>query len=109
MKQHRAVFFGPKKCHGRQMNNYETIQYMSHLKRFVGYIRQDNEMGNLMLIQTDKQQQIMGTKRHFLTPDNKDYPYGESSWIQFLWDHNTQHGVRLMIKGAWKSEVDYII
>ena len=89
-----------KKSHGKQMINYETIQYVSNLERFVGYIRQDNEMGNLIRIQIDQYQQIMGTERHFLTLDSSYYPYEESSWIQ-----NTRNGVKLMIKGAWKEKI----
>ena len=51
----RAVIFGPKQPHGKQMTNYETVQYVSHLERFVGYVWQDNEMGNLMRIQMDQE------------------------------------------------------
>ena len=72
-----------------QMTKYETVQYVSHLERFVGYIRQDNEMGNLMRMQMDHQQQITGIDRSFLTLHSKDYPYGESSRIQFLWEQNS--------------------
>ena len=58
-----------------------------------------------MRIQMNRQQQIMGTKRRFITLDSTDYSYGESSRIQFLWEQNTQHGARLMIKVAWKEEI----
>ena len=50
----RAVILGPKTYQGTQLAYYSTYQYISHLKRFVGYIRADSEMGNLMRIQVDQ-------------------------------------------------------
>ena len=33
------------------------------------------------------------------------YPYGEKSGIQFLWDQNTKHGIKLQVVGAWKQKL----
>ena len=63
---------------------YSTQQYVCHLEHFVGYIRMENEMGNLMRIQVDQHQQLMGTGKHFLEVDSTKYKYGEPSRIQFL-------------------------
>ena len=46
----RAVIFGPKELQGKQMKDYATYQYTSHLIRFVGYLRQNGEMGNILRI-----------------------------------------------------------
>ena len=77
----RAVVLGPKKYQGKQLADYSTHQYISHLEQFIGYIRMDSEMGNLMRIQVDQYQQIMGTQQHFLELDSTKYQYGEASRI----------------------------
>ena len=81
-----AVVLGPKKYQGKQLMEYSTHQYISHLERFVGYVRMENEIGNLMRIQVDQHQQLMGTDKNFLELDGTKYRYGEPSRIQFLWE-----------------------
>ena len=46
----RAVIFGPLKYQGKQLTDYKKFQYTSHLVRFVGYLRQDKDIGNLLRI-----------------------------------------------------------
>ena len=62
-------------------------------------------MGNLILIQMDQHQQIMGTHEHFLSLPSTRLPYGERSRTQFLWEQNKRRGAKLFIKGAWKQTV----
>ena len=59
------VVTGPKQYQDKQLTNYATFQYISHVERFVGTIRHGKEMGNLLRIQMDQHQQIMGTQEHF--------------------------------------------
>ena len=90
----RAVIFGPIKFQGKQLTDYGTYQYTSRLERFVAYIRQDTEMGNLMRIQMDQHQRLIGSEKHFLERDSSQYPYGDSSRIQFYGSkiRNTEYG-----------------
>ena len=73
--------------------------------RFVGYIRKDDEIGNLLRIQMDQHQQVIGSGKQFLELSSLDYPYGESSRIQFLWDKYTQHKITLHVQGAWNQKL----
>ena len=57
----RAVVFGPKKYQGKQLDDYGVQQYLCHLERFVGHLRQDNKLGNLTRIQMDQHQQLIGS------------------------------------------------
>ena len=86
----RAVVFGPKKYQGKQLDDYEVQQYLCHLERFVGHLRQENKLGDLTRIQMDQHQQLIGSQNHFLSLNSNDYPYGEASRIQFLWEQNTK-------------------
>ena len=79
----RAVIFGPTEFQGKNMKDYGTYQYTSHLIRFVGYLRQNEEMGNLLRIQMDQYQQLIGCEAHFLSLPSTKYRYGEKSRIQF--------------------------
>ena len=61
----RDVIFGPAKYQGKQLDDCATFQYTSHLMRFMGYARQGQAMGNMLRVQMDQQQQIIGTEKHF--------------------------------------------
>ena len=99
----RDVILGPLKFQGKQLTDYKVCQYTSHLVRFVGYLRLRTELGNLLRIQMDQHQLLMGTETHFLELSSNDYPYGEKSRIQFLWDQNTQYKITLRVQGAWNQ------
>ena len=101
----RDVILGPAKYQGKQLDDYATFQYTSHLMRFVGYVRQGKAMGNMLRVQMDQYQQIIGTEKHFLTLPSNRYSYGERSRIQFLWEQNTMHGVTLLVQGAWTQKI----
>ena len=101
----RAVIFGPMKYQGKQLKDYKIFQYTSHLVRFVGYLRQDKDIGNLLRIQMDQHQMLIGSGAHFLELKSTDYPYGEKSRIQFLWGRNAQYKVTLKVQGAWKQKL----
>ena len=50
----QPVIFGPLKYQGKQVEDYKTFQQTSHLVRFVRYLRQNIEIGNLLWIQIDQ-------------------------------------------------------
>ena len=89
---------------GKQLTVYKIFQYISHLVRFVGYLRQDKDIGNLLRIQMDQHQMLIGSGTHFLELKSTDYPYGEKSRIQFLWDRNTQYQVTLKVRGGLEAK-----
>ena len=60
------------------MDDYKAFQYTSHLVRFVGYLRQKDEIGNLLRIQMDQHQLIIGSGTDFLELLSITYPHGES-------------------------------
>ena len=101
----RVVILGPARYQGKQLDDYATFQYTSHLVRFVGYIRQGLTMGNMLRVQMDQYQQIIGTEKHFLTLESTKYAYGERSRIKFLWDQNTLNGVTIFVHGAWHEKL----
>ena len=86
----RAVIFGPTKYQSKGLATFSVLQYTLHLERFIGYLRHQNHEGNLLRIQMDQHQQLIGSGAHFLSLPNTEYPYGEDSRIQFLWDNNTE-------------------
>ena len=96
----RAVIFGPAKYQGKQMIDYKIFQYTSHLVRFVGYLRQNKELGNVLRIQMDQHQLLIGSGKHFLELSSTTYPYGERSRIQFLWEQNTKYKLKRKVQGA---------
>ena len=51
----------------------------------------------------DQHQQVIGSKKHFLELNSNDYPYGEPSCIQFLWERNTKWGIQIKVEGAWNQ------
>ena len=57
----RAVVFGPKKYQGKHIDDYGVQQYLSHLERFVVYLHQDGKLGDLIRIQMDQHQQVIGS------------------------------------------------
>ena len=63
----RAVVTGPTCYQGKGLDEYELKQYTSHLARFVGYFQMEDKMGNLLRIQMDQHQMIIGTQDHFLS------------------------------------------
>ena len=93
--------FGPLKFQGKQLIDYKVRQYTSHLVRFVGYLRHDTDLGNILRIQMDQHQLVMGAGKYFLELSSTDYPYGEQSRIHFLWDQNTRYRITLQVQGAW--------
>ena len=70
----------------------------------MGYLRQGSELGEILCIQMDQHQQVIGSHKHFLELNSDDYLYGEPSHIQFLWGKNTKRGITLLIDGVWKQE-----
>ena len=71
--------------------------------RFVGYLRQKQELGNLLRIQMDQHQLIIGSEIHFLELSSDTYSYGERSRIQFLWEQNTKYKITIKVQGAWNQ------
>lgn len=72
----RAVIFGRLKFQGKKLDDYKMLQYTSQLVRFVGYLRQKDELSNLLRIQMDQHQLIIGSATHFLELLSTTYPYG---------------------------------
>ena len=75
-------------------------QYTDRLVRFVGYLLHTNEKGNLLMIQMDQHQELIGSEHHFLTLQRNYYMYGEESRVKHLWDSNTTWGIQLHVYGA---------
>ena len=82
-------------------------QYTAQFERFIGYLRHDEEMGNILRIQMDHHQQIIGCKEHFLPLPSNTYKYEKASRIQLLWDQNTKYGIKLLVKGAWWKKIKH--
>lgn len=99
----RAVILGPPTFQGKQLINYKIYQYTSYLVRFVGYLRENDDIGNLVCIQMNQHQLLIGSSKYFLEVSNDDYPYGESSRIKFLCEHNTLYKITLHVQWAWKQ------
>ena len=68
----QAVIFGPEKYQGKQMTDYATYQYTAHLE-LMGYIRQGEEIGNLLGIHIDQYQQLIGCQTNFLLHKSSEY------------------------------------
>ena len=54
-------------------------------------------MCNLLRIQMDQHQQLIGCEVHFLSLPCTQYRYGKKSRMKFLWQSNTKHGVTLKV------------
>ena len=101
----RAIIFGPIKYQGKGLATFSVLQYTLHLERFIGYLRHQNHEGNLLRIQMNQHQQLIGSEAHFLSLPSTNYPYGEEIRVQFLWDNNTKWGITLQVQGAWRHHM----
>jgi len=79
----RDMIFEPLKFQGRKLTDYKVCQYTSHLVRFVGYLRLNVELRNLLLIKMNQHQLLMGTGTHFLKLSSTDYSYGKNLEFSF--------------------------
>ena len=70
----RAVVFGPRKYQGKQLDNFAIQQYISHLVRFVGYVRLGDKMGDLVCVQIDQHQQLIESHKYSLELESTTYP-----------------------------------
>ena len=61
----KAVRYGPKYLNGKGLVHLAVHQYASHLEEFLTNIRRESNLGNIMRIQMDNQQMLMGTEKHF--------------------------------------------
>ena len=95
----------PRQYQGKQLDDLAIVQYTSHLTKFVGHLRQGSKIGNMLRIQMDQHQQLLGISKHFLTVFCASYPYIEPSRMQFLWEKNTKYGITLMVTEAWNQKV----
>jgi len=53
----------------------------------------------------DQHQLLIGSGKHFLELPSTNYPYGEKSRIQFLWEQNTKYKITLKVQGAWNQSL----
>ena len=95
------IRYGPKRYNGKGLAHLYTYQFIFHLERFIGTLRSKDNLGKLLRLQMDKHQMHLGTSQHFLQLNSNDYPYGEKSRIQFLWEECSRHNIQLHISGAW--------
>ena len=93
----RNVVFRPKNFQGKQLCDLSVQQYLCHLERFVRYLRQETKIGDLLRIQMDEHQQVIGSQSHFLSLNSTDYPYAKPSRTQYLWERNTKYGITVEI------------
>lgn len=73
--------------------------------RFVGYLRGNDDIRNLLSIQMDQHQLLIGSCKHFLELSSNDYPYEESSRIKLLWERNTHYTITVHVQGAWNQRL----
>ena len=52
----------------------------------------------------DKYQLMLGTQQHILTLDSKDFTYGESCSMKYLWKENSKRGVKVVVQDAWTQK-----
>ena len=71
----------------------------------MGYLRQQERVGQLLTIQMDTHQLLIGSSQFFMTLDPSVYSYGETSRIQFLWEQCHAHGVKIHIKNQWREKI----
>ena len=65
----------------------------------------DSEIGNMVRIQGDQYQQILGTQENLLELDITKYPYNKESRTKVVWNWNTKNGVHIKLKDAWKQDI----
>ena len=99
-----AVRFGPKKYNGKGLADFATQQHIQHLERFCGHIRRQKEIGNLLQIEMDTIQLIMGSRHHFFQLDPSIYCYGEKSFVQYLWEHNYNNNITIHLHDPWRIQ-----
>ena len=100
-----AIRYGPKKYNGKGLTHLYTHQFLQHLIRFIGNLRCNDRVGLISRIQMDKYQLYVGSQQHFLLLRSEDYPYGEQSRIQFLWEECTKRGITIHVPGAWTEQL----
>ena len=67
------------------------------------YLHQDGKLGDLIRIQMDQHQQVIGSQHHFLSLSSNDYLYSKPSRIQYPREQNTKWGITLHIDKAWNQ------
>lgn len=82
----KAIRFGPLKYNGKGLADLETHQLAQHLDRLVGYIRRGEEVGDILQLQIETHQLLIGSSQLFFNLDPKVYSYGEKSRPQYLWE-----------------------
>ena len=74
-----AIRYGPKRLNGKGLIDLEIQQFTQHVERLVGYLRKEDEVGNLLHIQLETHQILIGSSKLFLNLDPDVYCYGEPS------------------------------
>ena len=104
----RLLFYGPPNLGDFGFTDTYTDQGIAHLQMFLGQLRHDNELAQLMHmhILLEKVQLQMGVSGKPFLSSNIDYPlkYIEPNWLTSLWNFTNHIKATLHIEDAWELQ-----
>ena len=80
-----AVVYGPHRYGGDARHHLDTEQGTQHIRRFMGHLRQGDDVARLFLIELNLLQLYAGCGAQVLSTNHKDYPYVPHTRLTYLW------------------------
>jgi hypothetical protein len=98
----RAIIYGPRYRGELGLQSLDEKQAILHFELFQGHIRQNDDIGKSLHVQTSTQQLEVGCGQLFLNTDPNVYCYStEPTRLSFLWRKCFKYKIRITLKNAW--------
>ena len=96
-----AVLFGPHRYGGAARHHLGNEQGTQHIRRFMGHLRQDDDIAKLFIIELNLLQLHAGCGVQILTANPNAYPYVPHTRLTYLWKFLHQIQATIHVSDAW--------
>ena len=96
-----AALFGPHRYGGASRHHLDNDQGTQHIRRFMGHLRQNDDIAKLFIIELNLLQLYAGCGEQILSTNYKDYPYVPHSRLTYLWKFLTRIKASMHVSNAW--------
>ena len=96
-----AALYGPHRYGGAARYHLDTEQGTQHIRRFMGHLRQGDDVARLFLIELNLLQLYAGCGVQILSTHYKDYPYVPHTRLTYLWKFLNRIKSTMHVSDAW--------
>ena len=97
----RAIVYGPSRYGGMNWSNIKVVSLYEKIKMFVGSVRLQDKVGQMLEIQLSWLQLFAGTQLPILQ-ERTEVPYLPEGWLKNLHQQLTKNEIQIEVSETWR-------